>query len=367
MSKKRGVDKVLFWIVCFAVMSGLFILLSSSMGLLAKGDGSSFHGIIAQQSIFAAIGMALFFFFISKVHYKKLAAYALPIFIFGLVLTVLVFIPGIGFSHGGARRWVKMGPLFFQPTEVLKFSFVVYLAAWMASKHTGIKNFYTGFLPFIGITAMAGLLIMLEPDMGTMGLLVVTGVSMFFVGGGKLKHLLLMLLAMLMVFSLMIYMKPYRMERVKVFLNPSYDEQGAGYQLKQSLIAIGSGGLFGKGFGMSVQKFKYLPEPIGDSIFAVYAEEFGFFGSLFIISLFLFFLYKGFSVSIRAPDDFGRLLGVGLVILIVAQAFINIAAMIGIAPLTGMPLTFVSKGGSALIVALVEAGILLNISKYSKK
>lgn len=367
MSRRHGVDRVLFWVTCLTVMLGLFILLSSSMGLLAREAGANFSAIIVQQLIFAVVGMAFFFLFISKVHYKKLAVYALPIFVFSLVLTALVFVPGLGFAHGGATRWIKIGSLTFQPTELLKFGFVVYLAAWMASKKNDIKNFYTGFLPFVGIIGAAGILIMLEPDMGTMGLLVVTGVSMFFAGGGKVKHLLLMFIAVIMAFSVLVYLKPYRVERVKVFLNPSYDEQGAGYQLKQSLIAIGSGGAFGKGFGMSVQKFKYLPEPVGDSVFAVYAEEFGFAGSLFLVSLFLLFLYKGFSVSISAPDDFGRLLGVGLVILIVAQAFINIAAMVGIAPLTGIPLTFVSKGGSALVIALIEAGILLNISKFSRR
>jgi cell division protein FtsW len=161
-------------------------------------------------------------------------------------------------------------------------------------------------------------------------------------------------------------MEPYRMNRITIFLNPSVDQTGIGYQLKQSLIAIGSGGIFGRGFGMSIQKFNYLPEPIGDSIFAVFAEEFGFVGVAALLGLFIFFLYRGFSIALRAPDDFGRLLGTGIVVLIIVESLVNIGAMVGILPLTGIPLIFVSKGGSALAVALTEIGVLLNISKHRK-
>lgn len=156
------------------------------------------------------------------------------------------------------------------------------------------------------------------------------------------------------------------MNRIITFLDPSFDQTGIGYQLKQSLIAIGSGGIFGRGFGMSIQKFNYLPEPIGDSIFAVFGEEFGFVGSVFLVSLFLFFIYKGFSLALRAPDDFSRLLGAGIVILIAVGSFINIASMVGILPLTGIPLVFISKGGSAMAITLAELGVLFNISKHSK-
>ena len=353
-----------FWTVCALVFIGFFILTSASAGLLIKSEGANFYDTIFRQIIFGLVGFALFFLAI-KIDYHVWAKFALPIFIFGFFLTLLVFIPNVGLSHGGAKRWVNLGSISFQPSELLKFGFITYLAAWIASRKLYIKSFKKSFLPFLIIVAFAGALVALEPDIGTLGVILAGGIALFFIGGGRATHFLIMMGVIGVIFSILIYLEPYRMERILVFMNPSYDPQGAGYQLRQSLIAIGSGGIFGRGFGISIQKFNYLPEPIGDSVFAVFGEEFGFTGSLFLIGLFMFFLYRGFSIALKASDDFGRLLGVGIVILIVMQSFINIAAMIGILPLTGLPLIFVSKGGSALIMALFEAGVLLNISKHA--
>ena len=364
--RRKSIDKVLFWTVCALVFIGFFILASASTGLLIKSEGANFYDAIFQQVVFGLAGGMAFFLLAIKIDYHVWAKFALPIFIFSFFLTFLVFVPNIGFSHGGAKRWISWGPIFFQPSELLKFGFIAYLAAWIASRKLYIKSFKKGFLPFLIIVAFAGLLIVLEPDIGTLGVILAGGIALFFIGGGKITHFLIMMCVIGVIFSVLIYLEPYRLERILVFINPSYDPQGAGYQLRQSLIAIGSGGLFGRGFGTSIQKFNYLPEPVGDSVFAVFGEEFGFAGSLFLVGLFMFFLYKGFSIALRASDDFGRLLGVGIVILIVMQSFINIASMIGIFPLTGLPLIFISKGGSALITALFEAGILLNISKHVK-
>jgi len=366
MRKRHGVDNVFLWTVFVFLLIGFFILASASMGLLARTAGADFSSIIFQQIIYGLVGCIGLYFFAFKFDYKILRRFAFPLLIFGLIIASLVFLPKLGFSHGGASRWISVGPFFFQPSEFLKLGLIVYAAAWLSSKKRNIADFKTGFLPFAGILAAAGFLLVLQRDMGTLGVIIITCVALFFLGGGKLKHLLAGMAIIGVVFASLVYFEPYRMKRITVFFNPSYDPQGAGYQLRQSLIAIGAGGATGKGFGMSAQKFTYLPEPVSDSIFAVFAEEFGFAGGLFLLCLFLFFLYKGFSISIRAPDDFGRLLGAGIVIMIVVQSLINVAAMTGIFPLTGIPLIFVSKGGSSLIATLIEAGILLNISKYRR-
>lgn len=366
MRKNQSVDNLFLWIVFGWMFLGFFILASASIGLIARTTGADFSSIIFHQVLYGLLGCVGLYFFAFKADYHLLRKFALPLFLFGLVASSLVFLPNIGFNHGGASRWISAGPFFFQPSEFLKLGLVVYLAAWISSKKKSITDFKTGFLPFAGIVGVSGFLLVLQRDMGTLGIMTTSCVIMFFLGGGKIKHLLVGFVAIVIIFSSLVYFEPYRMKRIAVFLDPSYDTQGAGYQLKQSLIAIGSGGVVGKGFGMSAQKFVYLPEPVGDSIFAVFSEEFGFVGGVFLISLFLFFLYKGLSISIRAPDDFGKLLGAGIVSLIIVQALINVAAMVGIFPLTGVPLIFVSKGGSSLIVTLIEAGILLNISKYAK-
>lgn len=363
---RRNVDKVFFWTVGVLVLTGLFILISASMGLLTR-EGPTFYKTIFQQIISGVVVGLILLYFTSKINYKTWKKFALPFFIFSFLLTIAVFVPHIGFDSGGARRWIKLGSLFFQPSEILKFGFMVYLSSWIVSRKSEIKSFKFGFLPFVAITAFVSLLLILEPDIGTLGVLAISSMLLFFLGGGKFTQLALLMLLGIGLLILLVKIGPdYRMDRITTFLNPSQDPQGIGYQLKQSLIGIGSGGIFGRGFGMSIQKFNYLPEPIGDSIFAVFGEEFGFIGSIFLIGLFLFFLYRGFSIALRAPDDFGRMLGAGIVILIIVESFVNIGAMIGVLPLTGVPLLFVSRGGSAMAMTLAEIGVLLNISKYSK-
>lgn len=366
MRKKQTADNVFLLTVFGWMFFGFFILASASIGLIARKNGADFSSVVFNQILYGLFGCVGLYFFAFKIDYHLLRKFALPFFLFGLIASSLVFLPSIGFNHGGANRWISAGPVFFQPSEFLKLGLVVYLAAWIASKKKNISDFKTGFLPFAGITAISGFILVLQKDMGTLVIMIISCASLFFLGGGKIKHMAIGLVAIAVIFFSLVYFEPYRMKRIAVFLDPSHDTQGAGYQLKQSLIAVGSGGIFGKGFGMSAQKFVYLPEPASDSIFAVFSEEFGFVGGLFLISLFLFFLHKGLSISIRAPDDFGKLLGSGITILIISQSLINVSAMIGIFPLTGVPLIFVSKGGSSLIAALVEVGVVLNISKYAR-
>lgn len=363
--KYRQTDKIFLLTVFILLVAGLFILVSASMGLLAREQGASFSKIVLKQIGLGLVEGVILMLVISKINYKFWKKIALPLFLFCFFLTFLVFVPHIGFEHGGAQRWISIGPFTFQPSEFLKFAFIVYLASWMAGRKNDIKSFKSGFLPFLIMIAFVAMILIKEPDIGTLGVIAIASAFMFLIGGGKYNQLALMIFLGLALLFVLITLKPYAMSRITVFINPDIDPQGIGYQSKQSLIAIGSGGLFGRGLGMSIQKFSYLPEPVGDSIFAVFAEEFGFIGGIILIGLYLFFLYRGFKIALNANDSFARLLGSGLVAIIVIQSFINIGSMTGIIPLTGLPLIFISQGGTALVVALASCGVLLNISKNS--
>ncbi len=363
---KRPPDKFLLLIILVLIVLGLFILTSASMGLLARQTGGAgFYNVVVKQAIFALLGLAVLFV-ASKINYKIWRKFSFIFFILTFLACFLVFVPGLGFKSGGAKRWIDLGPIFFQPSELLKFGFVVYLSSWLASRKEEVKSFKFGLLPFVIITAFVGILLVMGKDIGTLGIFVLTGLILFFLAGGRVLQIATLIFLGILLLIGLVKLEPYRMERILTFLDPARDQSGSGYQIKQSLIAIGSGGIMGRGFGMSVQKFNYLPEPIGDSIFAVFGEEFGFLGSIVLIGLFLLFLYRGFYISIRAPDDFSRLLASGIVILIITGSLINIGAMTGLLPLTGIPLIFISQGGSALVVSLAEIGVLLNISRYLK-
>lgn len=357
-------DAWLLSIVVCLIVSGLLIFLSASLGLLAR-DGASF-GTIALTRFFATVLGAGVGYFASVFHYKNLRRYTLAILLISLMLTALVFVPGLGLAHGGARRWISIFGFSFQPSEFLKIAFVIYTAAFFAMVKDKVHTFTHGLLPLFALLGIAGFLLLLQPDTDTFVVLFFAMFAMFLAAGGKLRHIGIMLLSGVIALSLLIASKPYLMNRITTFLNPAADPQGIGWQVQQSLIAIGSGGLTGKGFGQSVQKFSYLPEPIGDSIFAVAGEEFGFVGTVTLILLFLALLLRGLRIASRAPDLFSGLLSIGIVILIGASAFMNIASMLAIIPLSGLTLAFVSHGGTSLVITLFEAGILLNISRYQK-
>ncbi|MEW5907646.1 MAG: putative peptidoglycan glycosyltransferase FtsW [Patescibacteria group bacterium] len=361
---KKEYDKFLLIIVGIFIISGVFILTSASTGLLSRNGNVSLSNILFRQFVLGLGEGIILFLITSRIHYKKWKKFALIIFLISFLLTVLVFESHIGFGHGGARRWLNIGQFFFQPSELLKLAFIIYLASWLSTRQEHVQSFKFGLVPFLIIVGLVGLVLIKQPDIGTLGVVAITSLTMFFIGGGRLSQIAFTIFLGVILVYILTLTYPHVANRLVVFLNPSADPQGIGYQMKQSLIAIGSGGLLGRGFGMSVQKFYYLPEPIGDSIFAVFAEEFGFMGSLFLIGLFMFFLYRGFSIVLKVPDQFARLLGSGIVILIVAQSLINIGSMTGIIPLTGLPLVFISQGGSSLAMAMAEVGILFNISRY---
>lgn len=365
MRSTAPIDRILLIIVLTLLVCGFFVFSSASLGLLAR-TGASFSSIAFSQIFFGIIGGLTALFFTSRIHYRFWRKYAFYIFLFTLFLTLLVFVPGIGFEHGGATRWISIGGFTIQPAEFLKIGFVIYFATWLSGIYKNIKSFRYGTLPFVGFLGLVGFIMLLQPDTDTYLIMVTAALAMFFAVGGRWRDILLMGLAGILVIALLAFTRPYVMDRITTFMNPAADPQGSGYQIQQSLIAVGSGGLTGRGYGQSIQKFEYLPEPVGDSIFAVYAEEFGFLGSMMLVLLFSFFGFRGYTIASNARDIFGMLLVIGFVTIIIAQAFLNMAAMLSIAPLSGLPLPFVSHGGTALLATLAAVGIILNVSRYSK-
>ena len=352
-------------IVLILVCAGFFIFTSASLGLLVR-DGASFTGVALNQFLFGIVLGGFALFVMSRVSYKTLRKYAFHIFVLSLVVTILVFIPHIGFWHGGAKRWIAIGSYTFQPTEFLKIGFIIYFAAWLASVKDKVATYKFGLLPLIIFLAIVGAVVLSQPDTDTFIIMAVSAIGMFIVAGGRYRDIGLIGGILLIAVSLFVATHLYTIDRVKTFLDPARDPLNSGYQIQQSLIAVGSGQIFGRGFGQSIQKFNYLPEPIGDSIFAVAAEEFGFVGSSLLIILFVLFAFRALKIASRAPDMFSGLLIVGIVILIISQSFMNIGAMLGVLPLSGLPLIFISHGGTALLFALLEVGIILNISRYQK-
>lgn len=362
--KSKPLDKVFLSIALLLTLGGFFLFTSASLGLLARDSGADFSHVFFNQAFFGLFLGLLALFGMSHFHYKHIRKFSFYFFLFAIALSLAVFIPGLGMAHGGARRWIDLGFVSFQPSEFLKLGFVLYFATWLSAAKEKVRTFRYGTGPFLVMIGIVALLLFLEPDAGTFGILAIAGVGVFFVAGGRLTHLLLLAVLAVLSFGVLLHFKPYAKERVLTFMEPDRDPYGSGYQLNQSLIAVGSGGAFGRGFGQSIQKFNFLPEPTNDAIYAVASEEFGFVGSASIILMFLFFAMRGFHIAGRAPDTWSRLVVCGIVLLIVSQSFINIASMLGIFPLTGVPLLFVSHGGTALFFVLVETGIILNISRW---
>ncbi|MBI5038077.1 MAG: putative lipid II flippase FtsW [Candidatus Kerfeldbacteria bacterium] len=352
-------------IVGVIVLYGLVMLASASSVLSFEKFGDSNY-LLKHQLLYGVLIGTVGLIVMAKIDYHVWRKFAFPLMAVTVILLLGVLIPGIGFEYGGARRWIQLGPIIFQPSEMLKLAFILYLATLFEKNKEGIKEAGYGLIPFIIIAGSVVFLIMLQPDMGTMVTIALIGFLIFYVAGAPLKHLAILVASAVSLFFVLIKLAPYRAARFTVFLNPALDPQGIGYHINQALLAIGSGGLFGLGLGHSRQKYLYLPEVTGDSIFAIVAEEMGLFMSVALILLFIWFMKRGLLIAKKAPDTFGKLVATGIVIWIVMQAFINIAAMVTLVPLTGIPLPFISYGSSALVTSLVAIGILINISKQTK-
>src|ERR1035437_2420967 len=363
--KSKKIDRIFLISVAVLACGGFFIFTSASLGLLAQTK-TPFGSVTSIQAISLVFGFIMFYV-ASKIPYKFLGKYSLYIFIAAIAVNCLLFIPSLTINHGGAGRWIDLHIFTFQPSELLKIAFIIYFSAWLAQIKEKVATFKFGIMPYLVIVGILAILLLAQSDTFTLGVIIVTGAAMLIASGAKWSHIIIVALVGAMALGTVAYVRPYARQRVVTFLNPAADPMGAGYQIQQSLIAVGSGGLIGRGYGQSVQKFGYLPQPIDDSIFAVQAEEFGFVGSVVLIGIFLLFVFRSFKIAVRAPDQWSRMYVLGLSTLILVDSYTNIAAMLGLVPLSGKPLLFVSHGGTALIIILAAVGVIANISKFKKK
>jgi cell division protein FtsW len=360
------IDYTLLFITLALLTYGLAVLYSASTVQSFANFGNTSYYIVHQVVYGALLGL-IALYVCSKLDYHVWQKY-LPYLIFlSLFFLMLVKIPGLGISSGGAARWLKLGPAAFQPAELAKLVIILYLAAWVEKKKGAINDFYYGILPSLFIVGLFGALILWQPDFGTMLVLVLVSFFMLFAAGINWKYFFYSIIGAVLALYAFIKIEPYRVKRLATFLNPALDPKGISYQINQALLAIGSGGLWGFGYGLSRQKHSYLPAVLNDSIFAVFAEELGFFRVLFALALFVLFALKGFKIAKNAPDTFGKMAALGITSWITLQALINIAAILNLLPLTGIPLPFFSYGSTALISNLAAVGILLNISRYGHK
>lgn len=364
--ESNPMDTVLLWLIGILIVFGITMIASAGTVYADIRYGDAYF-FLKRQLVGVVLGlMALFVF--SHIDYARLKRLAAPGFLLSIVLLVILLIPGVGTNVYGATRWLNLGPASFQPSEMAKLCMILYLAAWLSGR--GVKNiarFSEGLLPFVSVMGLLIVLLLAQPDMGTLISMIAVSGIMFFVAGGNLKHIFASAGIGGLIFFLLVKSSEYRWNRLMVFLNPESDPQGTGYHIQQALIAIGSGGIFGLGLGNSHQKFNYLPEPAGDSIFAIIGEELGLIGACILVLIFVIFALRGYRLASRIPDDFGRLLAVGLTSWIVFQALINISAITGLIPLTGIPLPFISYGGSSLLFSLAGMGILLNVSRHARR
>jgi cell division protein FtsW len=357
-----------FRVALVAICLSLFglVMISSASNVIAYDHSQSLNIFVVKQAIALGIGIFLMLFF-SAIDYRSYRKIAFPLMIITLVMLLAVFMPVIGGAAKGANRWINLGFTKFQPSEFAKISFILYLSVWLESKSETINSFKKSFLPFLAMLAVIAGLIIMQPDLGTLTVLISSAAVVFFVAGAPVWQFGSMLGFLALAFGVFIRAEPYRWSRFLTFMNPSSETLGAGYHINQAFIAVSQGGLLGLGFGKSIQKMEYLPEPHTDSIFAIICEELGFLRASLVIIAFIYFFYLGMKIARNAPDTLGRLLATGITASLTLQALINIAAMLGMVPLTGVTLPFISYGGSSLAMSLLQIGILLSISRVSNE
>jgi cell division protein FtsW len=360
---RRGDDLVLFGVVLALVSIGLIMVYSASSVVAYERLADSAY-FFKRQGTWAILGLGVMWL-ARSVHYRRLRRLAGPLLVLGVVLLVAVLIPGIGRVAGGARRWIVAGPLSFQPVEVAKLAVLLYVAHFAARRGIRIRNLRHGLLPPLLVTGLCAALVLKQPDMGSAIMLSGVSLLVLFLAGARVAHLGLVLVAASPVVAAAVLLAQYRLQRILGFLDPWSDPQGRGFHVIQSLLAFGSGGLLGVGLGASSQKFFYLPERHTDFIFAIVGEELGLVGTGGLLVLFALFTYRGFRIARAAPDRFGALLAAGITATVAGQAMLNMGVATGLLPVTGIPLPFVSFGGSSLGMMMIKVGILLNISRYA--
>ncbi|MFH1486429.1 MAG: putative lipid II flippase FtsW [Chloroflexota bacterium] len=362
--KTKHPDYVLLGLTAVLVVIGLQWVYSSSF-VLSVMEYNDVTYFVVRQGISAVIGLALMLAFMNfdYHHWQRLS----PLLMLGsLVLMCVIMIPGVGTTRYGATRWLSLGPLPpVQPTEFVKLALILYISAWLAARSEKVKQFSSGLIPFGILVTLVGGLVMIQPDMGTTIVIVITATVLFFLAGADIKHLFLIASGGLVAGLLLISGAGYRYGRWESFINPWDDPAGKGFHIIQLLIALGSGGLTGLGPGASRQKFLYVPGSHTDGIFAIIGEEVGFIGCLVVILLFALLVYRGFKTAQSARDQYGYLLAAGIICAIAFQALINVGGITRSIPMTGIPLPFISYGGSSLVSIMASIGILLNISRQS--
>ena len=354
-------DQALLGTVLLLLLIGLAAVSSASAVLSFQRFGHNNYYFFRQIG-FVTVGLAALYIF-SRIDYHVWKKYAKLLLIAAVVILGLVLIPGVGFKSGGTMAWFSLGPFLLQPSEFIKLALIFYLSSWFDKKSGAETNFWFGILPPLGASLALAAMLLLQPDLGAAIVYAMIAATIFFTAGARIKYLLGLGALGAAGLWFVIQTAPYRIARITSFLHPEQDPQGISYHITQALIAIGSGGWWGYGFGASRQKHSYLPESIGDSIFAVMAEELGFVRILLIILLFAGFAVFGLRLALRAPDRFGQLTAAGITGWIVFQALVNMGAISNLLPLTGMTLPFISYGGSSILALCIGVGILLNISR----
>ena len=366
VSASKGMDTQFLVAVYILLAFGLLMVLSASSPIAYASEATNHDSFFyfKKQLMWAILG-SIGMFITANYDYRKLEKWAFPALCISVFLLLLVLVPGIGRKINDARRWIYIGPINFQPSEVAKIAMIVFFSYSLSKNYKELKNLGV-FLMYIGIIGVVAVIIMMEPHFSCTMLIVATCMILLYVAGARFMHFLLLGVPVLPVLVLVVAKSPYRLARVLSFLDPFKDIQGSGWQVVQSLYAIGSGGIFGAGLGQSRQKFLNIPEPQNDFIFSILAEEFGLLGAILVSLMFVFLIVRGVQIALKAPDLFGTLLTTGIVSLIAIQALVNIAVVTSSIPVTGMPLPFFSYGGTALAITMAEMGIVLNVSKHSK-
>ncbi|HEV2055625.1 MAG TPA: putative lipid II flippase FtsW [Methylomirabilota bacterium] len=363
MPRKLTPDLWLFALVLALVSLGVVMVYSASAIMAADRFHDPLY-FLKKQLFWAVLGVCALWAGM-LFDYRRLERFVVPLLAVSFVLLVLVLVPPFGQEINGTRRWFRAGPVSFQPVELAKFSLLLYLAAFLTRRQEMLETFSQGLLPLLLVAGgMAGLT-MLQPDMGNAMVLVTLTLALAYLGGARVYHMGLIAAAALPMIAAAIAMKPYRLRRMVAFMNPWNDPQGSGFQIIQSFLALASGGWLGRGLGESKQKLFYLPEAHTDFIFAIVGEELGLAGAVVVVALFVLLVWRGLRIGLRAPDAFGSYLALGLTIMLATQTLVNLGVVTGALPTKGLPLPFISSGGSALLMALFSTGVLLNISQHA--
>ncbi len=363
MPRKLSPDVWLFGVVLALVLLGVVMVYSASAIIAADRFGDPFF-FLKKQLFWALLGGGLLWAAL-RLDYRRLERLVVPLLIVSIALLVLVLLPPFGQAINGTRRWFRIGPLSFQPVELAKFALVLYLASFLTRRAEAMRSFWQGLFPILLVAGTMALLTFVQPDLGNSLALVVLTLVLAYLAGAPVKHMAWVAGAALPLVALAVAMKPYRWRRMVAFVNPWDDPQGSGFQNIQTFLALGSGGLTGRGLGGSKQKLFYLPEPYTDFIFAIVGEELGLIGAVGVLALFAVLIWRGLRVGLRAPDPFGSYLALGLTVMLATQILVNLGVVMGALPTKGLPLPFVSFGGSALLMTMFSAGVLLNISQHA--